>query len=150
MEPSSNELERETAPFVGALSVEHCAGRVLYPASEDFIVSCVVTIVNPTTPAAGFEARDVWPLSVHVNVCAPSPMFAVTVNVRILPELLVKAVTVPVLGVVHVGTVLSTKMAVPESVVIVTVSDTSLTPALPVFNAWTVVNMNVRLVGGRP
>tara|TARA_B110000977_G_scaffold16115_1_gene19758 strand:- start:115 stop:345 length:231 start_codon:yes stop_codon:yes gene_type:complete len=76
-------------------------------------------------------------------------MFAVTVNVRTLPELLVKAVTVPSLGLVHAGTVLSTKTAVPVSVVIVIVSDTSLTPALPVFNAK-MENMNVRLVGGRP
>ena len=27
MEPSFNELENETAPFVGALSVEHCASE---------------------------------------------------------------------------------------------------------------------------
>ena len=76
-------------------------------------------------------------------------MFVVTVSVRTLPELLVKAVTVPALGLVHAGTVLSTKTAVPERVLIVIVSDTSVTPALPVFSAK-MVNMNVRLVGERP
>jgi hypothetical protein len=125
------------------------AARVVYVAVSDVVVSCVVTIVNTTAGVAGFAARALSPPFVHEKVCTTAASCEATVRVSTVPAPLVKAVTVPV-ALVHVGTLLSTNTASSEVVVITIVSDTSLTPSVPVFNTVSNVKVNLILVGVRP
>ena len=105
------------------------AARVVYVATPDVVVSCVVTIVNVIAGVVGFAAIAPTPPFVHVKVCAPAAICAVTVSVRVLPAPpLVKAVTVPPLLPVHAGILLSTNTASAEVVVIVIVSAMSAAP----------------------
>ena len=111
------------------------------------VVSNVVTTVKATAPAAGFTANP--PPPEHVNVDATAFTASVTVNVRTVA--VVATVTVPELPapvIAHVGGAPFTNTVL--SAVIVIVSETSLTPAVPVANAVVGLMTNLSLVGVRP
>ena len=110
-------------------------------------MSVVVAAVKATVvPDAGFAANAPSP-DPHVNVVDAAAMLPpVTVKTTTVVDV-VAAATVPAL-LVHVGTMPATKMAL--SAVIVIVSETSSTPAVPVASAVTGTTMNVRLVGVSP
>jgi len=109
------------------------------------VVSVVVAAVKATVvPDAGFAANAPSPIP-HSNVVDPS-MLPVTVKTITVVDV-VAAATVPAL-LVHVGTMPATKTEL--SAVIVIVSETSSTPAVPVASAVTGTTMNVRLVGVSP
>ena len=122
--------------------------RVVYVAAVDVVVSVVVTVVNETTPSLGFTANP--PPPEHVNVDATGFTASVTVRVRTVADV-AATVTVPELPapeISHVGGDPLTNTAL--SAVIVIVSETSLTPAVPVANAVTGTMINLSLVGARP
>ena len=109
-------------------------------------MSVVVAAVNATVvPDAGFAANAPSP-DPHSNVVDAAAMLPVTVKTSTVVDV-VAAATVPAL-LVHVGTMPATKTAL--SAVIVIVSETSSTPAVPVASAVTGTTMNVRLVGVSP
>ena len=95
----------------------------------------------------GFTANP--PPPEHVNVDATAFTFAVTVSVRTV--VVAATDTVPELPapvITHVGGDPFTNTVL--SAVIVIVSETSLTPAVPVANAVVGLMTNLSLVGARP
>ena len=107
-------------------------------------MSCVVTTVNTTAPAAGFAARV--PTPEHVNVFEAAAILLVTVRVRAVADV-AATVTVPEPEIAHVGGDPLTKTGL--FAVIVIVSATSAAPLGNAFNASGVI-VNRRCVGMRP
>ena len=108
------------------------------------VVSTVVTTLNETACGTTFTARAPLPV-VHVNVVDAAAMAPVTVSTSTWVDV-VTAVTVPA-ELAHVGVLLAMKTLLFD--VIVIVSETSLTPAVPVANAVTGTMINLSLVGAR-
>ena len=112
-------------------------------------MSVVVAAVNATVvPDAGFAANAPSP-GPHANVVVvAAAMLPVTVMTSTVDDVVAAVTVPPALLVVHVGTLPATKTAL--SAVIVIVSETSLTPAVPVASAATGTMANARLVGVSP